>query len=155
MIGIQAYQNGDDLHNPQIVLRPSLLLVRDTQLQARSATSSHILSPCQSGCRPPNPRSPHCRWLAQRCMKAYASRARCFPRRVQCACALQTVVDGTGTGGHGATGLYYVSEMAGLEGQAVFENVERKFQLARCIRQRSFDAPPASAQDGSANLVEC
>ena len=34
----------DNLHNPQTVLRPSLLLARETQLQARSAASSLSLS---------------------------------------------------------------------------------------------------------------
>ena len=50
MIGTQAYQCGDDLHNRQAVLRPCLLLARDSQLQAGSAASSHSLLLCQSGC---------------------------------------------------------------------------------------------------------
>ena len=87
-----------DLHNPQAVLRSGLLLARDTQLQARSAASLHSLSPCQSGCNLSNPQSPHCRRLGHRCSKAYACRARCLPRWVRSASALQTVVDGTGTG---------------------------------------------------------
>ena len=98
MIGTQAYQCGGDLHNPQAVLGSGLLLARDTQLQALSAASSHSLSPCQSGCSLSNPRSPHCRRLGHHCIKAYACLARCIPRWVQSACALQTVVDGTGTG---------------------------------------------------------
>ena len=98
MIGTQAYQFGGDLHNPQAVLGSGLLLARDTQLQARSAASSHSLSSCQSGCSLSIPQSPHCRRLGHRCVKAYACRARCLSRWVQSACALQTVVDGTGTG---------------------------------------------------------
>ena len=48
MIGTLAYKCGGDLHNPQAVLRSGLLLARDTQLQARSAASSHSLSPFQT-----------------------------------------------------------------------------------------------------------
>ena len=46
----------------------------------RSAVSSHCLSPCQSAGSPSKLQSPLCRWLADRCIEAYASRARCFTR---------------------------------------------------------------------------
>ena len=102
MIGTQAYHCRVDLHNLQSVLRPCRLLARDSRLQARSAASSHGLLPCQSGCSLSDPQSPHCRRLGHRCVKAYACRARCFPRWVQSACVLcrrSSVVgrDGTGT----------------------------------------------------------
>ena len=42
---------------------------------------------------------------------------------------------------HGWVTAALPREMEGLEGQAIFENVESKFQCARCIRQGIVEAP--------------
>ena len=42
---------------------------------------------------------------------------------------------------HGWIIAALLREMAGLEGHATFECVERKFSFARCIRQGSVEAP--------------
>ena len=42
---------------------------------------------------------------------------------------------------HGWITAALIREMTGLDGHATFENVESKFQLTRCIRQESVEAP--------------
>ena len=44
-------------------------------------------------------------------------------------------------------------EMAGLEGQATFEDVHGSRQFARCIRQQSAEAPWPSLKNDNADLV--
>ena len=48
----------------------------------------------------------------------------------------------------------FLSEMAGLVGQATSEGVESKFSMARCIRQGRVEALPALAEHGHADPVE-
>ena len=46
-------------------------------------------------------------------------------------------------------------EIAGLEGQATFGNVESTFSFARCSRQGSVEAPRLWLKNGHADLGEC
>ena len=45
-------------------------------------------------------------------------------------------------------------EMAGLEGEGNFEDLESTFPFTKCIRQGSVEGPKALAQDGDADALE-